>query len=231
MVSAVIPAAGKGTRMNNKIKKQFLKLKGKPIIAHTLEKFQNSPEIDEIILVVSEDDLAFCREKIIKEYGFSKVSRVVAGGPTRQDSVWRGLQAISSYAEYIMVHDGARPFITPDLIRESIIQVKEHGAVAVAVPVNNTIKLIDERGFVENTPPRHLLRVIQTPQTFDAPLLFRAFSEALRSGFVGTDEATLVERIKSRVKIIPGSHNNIKITTPKDLFLAEMIIDEYGEDD
>lgn len=225
-IAAVIPAAGQGTRMNAPINKQYLTLNGKPILAHTLEVFEKSELIHEIILVVNENEFKICRHQVLKPNHFSKV-KLVKGGQTRQESVYQGLKAVSVQADLVMIHDGARPLLQEAVIFQSILKTMEYGATTVGVPAKNTIKMIDENGMVISTPQRESLVEIQTPQTFKADLIRKAHDKALKDGFVGTDDASLVEALPHPVKIVTGHYTNLKITTPEDLIIAESILKQF----
>ncbi|WKY47314.1 2-C-methyl-D-erythritol 4-phosphate cytidylyltransferase [Eubacteriaceae bacterium ES3] len=226
-ISAIIPAAGQGRRMNAPINKQYLTLNGKPILAHTLEVFEKSELIDEIILVVNENEFRVCRQQVLKPYHFQKV-KMIQGGETRQESVYKGILASSEKADLVMVHDGARPLVQEKMIFESILETMEFGATTVGVPSKNTIKVIDEKGMVVSTPKRETLVEIQTPQTFLADLLRKAHEKAIKDDFSGTDDASLVEALPHPVKIVTGHYTNIKITTPEDLIIAESILKQFG---
>ncbi len=223
LTSVIIPAAGMGRRMNAPVSKQYLQLNGKPILAHTLDAFEKCPLIDEIILVINPEEQQLCREQVIEAYPYTKI-KVVAGGDTRQQSVYAGLKAVNPLTWIVLIHDGARPLIRQSVIRKSIEETLKHRATVVGVPAKNTIKVINEDGFVEATPDRNYLVEIQTPQTFDYDLIKEAHQKALAAGVVGTDDAFLVEWLKIPVKIVVGDYTNIKITTPEDLTIAEAII-------
>ncbi|MBM7624984.1 2-C-methyl-D-erythritol 4-phosphate cytidylyltransferase [Sporohalobacter salinus] len=222
-IAAIIPAAGQGKRMNSKLNKQYLSLLDKPVLAHTLGVFQKSDLITEIIVVVREDEMDYCRQEVINKYNYDKVSALIKGGQSRQESVYNGLQSVDN-ANYILIHDGARPLLTKDTLHESINQVKNYKAVGVAVPVKDTIKKIDSNGYVEKTPVRDKLWAIQTPQVFEYSLVFEAYNKAIAEGISGTDTSMLVERLDQKVKLIRGSYENFKVTTPIDLINAEAII-------
>lgn len=224
MLSAIVPAAGRGRRMGSHINKQFLNLKGVPILARTLQTLDEFHLIDEIFVVCVEDEINFCEENIILPYGFKKVKGIVPGGARRQDSVANALATIDN-AEYILVHDGARPFLTQDLLTRVIQGAQLHGAAGLAVPVKDTIKLVDGEGFISHTPDRSQLWAMQTPQVFRAQILKQAYDKAAKDGFHGTDDSSLVERLGYRIKIIDGTYNNIKVTTPEDLIIGERILE------
>ncbi|MEO1815955.1 MAG: 2-C-methyl-D-erythritol 4-phosphate cytidylyltransferase [Acetobacterium sp.] len=228
LTSVIIPAAGLGRRMNASVSKQYLQLNGKPILAHTLDAFEKCPLIDEIVLVINPEELDLCQEQVIGAYSYNKI-KLVAGGDTRQESVFAGLKAVNPQTRIVMIHDGARPLIRQSVIRKSIEETLKHRATVVGVPAKNTIKVINEEGFVEDTPDRNYLVEIQTPQTFDYDLIKEAHQKALESGVVGTDDAFLVEWLKIPVKIVVGDYTNIKITTPEDLTIAEAIIKQMAD--
>lgn len=221
--SAVIVAAGKGKRMYIDMNKQYVEIEGKPIIARTLQVFEECGMIDEIILVVNEQDIIYCKKNIIDVYGFDKVKTLACGGEERQNSVYNGLAQVSGGCEIVLIHDGARPFVSEKCIIDSINAAEKHGAACLAVPVKDTIKVSDEEGFVHETLDRSTLWSVQTPQTFKYEIIMQAHKKALDEGFRGTDDAVLVERMGIRSKLVMGSYDNIKITTQEDLLMAELI--------
>jgi len=204
--------------------KQYLPLGGKPILVHTLLAFEKCPSIEEIILAVREEEIDYCRLVIVKRFGLQKVKEIVAGGEKRQDSVYNALKKVRKDGHIILVHDSVRPFISGEIIRRTIQEAGIHKAVATAIPVTDTIKEGNGSGFVEKTLNRERLWSIQTPQGFESDLIKKAYSQAREENFYGTDDASLVERMGHPVKIIEGSHENIKITTPEDLIMAEAIL-------
>ena len=228
LISVIIPAAGLGRRMNASISKQYLQLNGKPILVYTLDVFEKCSMIDEIVLVINSEEQDFCQEQVIGAYPYTKI-KVVTGGNTRQESVYAGLEAVNPLTRIVLIHDGARPLIRESIIRKSIAETIKHRATVVGVPAKNTIKVINDDGFVEDTPDRNYLVEIQTPQTFDYDLIKEAHQKALESGVAGTDDAFLVEWLKIPVKIVVGDYTNIKITTPEDLTIAEAIIKQMAE--
>lgn len=220
-VGAVVVAAGKGKRMNAELSKQYLPLNDKPIIIHTLECFQHHPLIDQMLLVCGSDDVEYCQE-LVDRYMLTKVARVVAGGEERQDSVYRGLQHI--HTDWVLVHDGVRPFLAKDVLDRVIEEMFYKEAVVLAVPVKDTIKQVDREGIILRTPPRESLWAVQTPQAFRLSTLMRAYEKADKEGFIGTDDASLVERLGIKVHVTKGDYANIKITTPDDLWVAEALV-------
>jgi 2-C-methyl-D-erythritol 4-phosphate cytidylyltransferase len=221
---AVIVSAGKGHRFMEGKKKQFHLLAGKPILAHTLDKFETCPLIHSILLVVGEEDMDYCMKEIIEKYHYRKISQIVPGGKRRQDSVKNGIDALPKDTEVVLIHDGVRPFVTKAMIEESIHSAIRFGAVVVAMPVKETIKIAHPDGTVLKTLDRESLWQIQTPQTFQADLIKRAYHKATEDGFIGTDDASLVERLGVKVHILPGSYTNIKITTTDDLMLGHLFL-------
>jgi 2-C-methyl-D-erythritol 4-phosphate cytidylyltransferase len=223
-VSAIIPAAGMSNRMKSRINKQFIFIDDKPILAHTIEKFQECKYVDEIVVVAKEDELDYCRKEIVKRYNLNKVTKVVKGGKERQDSALNGLLALDERCNIVLVHDGARPFIKLNNIEDGIKGVIKYDACVIGVPVKDTIKTVDENKDIVDTPKRDLLWAAQTPQCFWYDLIIKAYESAQKEGFVGTDDSVLVERLGYSVKMIMGSYENIKITTPEDLIVAESIL-------
>ncbi|MFA5073823.1 MAG: 2-C-methyl-D-erythritol 4-phosphate cytidylyltransferase [Nitrospirota bacterium] len=223
-VTVLIPAAGMGKRMGKTIAKQFLQLGDKPLLAHTLLAFQRASEIDEIIPILPQEDMETCLHDVIEHYHITKVKTLVVGGKERQDSVANGLQKLKKGNSLVMVHDGVRPFVTLDMIRESIELAKKGANVVVGVPIKDTIKEVDTSGIIRRTLERSRLWAIQTPQTFPVNVLKEAYEKSHQQKFYATDDAALVERAGGTVRVIMGSYDNIKITTPEDLLLAEEIL-------
>ncbi|HPX60638.1 MAG TPA: 2-C-methyl-D-erythritol 4-phosphate cytidylyltransferase [Deltaproteobacteria bacterium] len=223
---AVIPAAGMGKRMGASINKQYLTLGGLPILARTLAVFNSSPLVSGICLVIPEDEIAYCREHIVTHGNFSKIMDIVSGGKERQNSVMNGLkrlQTVASDGDVVLIHDGVRPFVTEEMIRQSIQTALEGVGALVAVPVKDTIKSVSS-GVVTGTPPRETLWQAQTPQSFLFGQILKAHQQAEQDGFTGTDDAALIERCGGQVRVVAGSYRNIKITTPEDLVLAEAFL-------
>lgn len=218
---AIIPSAGMGRRMGS-VKKNYLSLLDKPVLAHTLAAFEASVEIDAVFIVAPPSDEDYCRAEIIERFGFKKILKIIPGGPERQDSVWNGLKESAGF-DIIAVHDGARPLVTADIIDRTIRTAKEHGAAIAAVAVKDTIKESLD-GFISRTIPREALVSVQTPQAFRRAALMEAFEKARADGFLGTDESSLAERAGHRVKVVEGSYENIKITTREDMLFAECIL-------
>ncbi|MEW6388571.1 MAG: 2-C-methyl-D-erythritol 4-phosphate cytidylyltransferase [Thermodesulfobacteriota bacterium] len=225
-VAAIIAAAGLGVRMNQEIPKPYLPLGGKPILAHTLEVFESVPEVREVLVVVHPNDLEYCQDNIIAPFGFKKVLRLVPGGKERQDSVYNALKVLDQEEglDIVLVHDGVRPFITPEQVRSVIQGARRHGGAILGHPAQDTLKRVNSQGEVLETLDRRQVWQIQTPQAFHKALLWRAFVEAQARNFYGTDEASLVEELAAPVAVIPGSPFNLKITTQADLQLAEVLL-------
>lgn len=223
-VAAVIVAGGSGSRMGTKVKKQYLKLKDKEILVHTVERFSTITMIEEIIVVTGQEDIEYVTKLLKEDYKLEKVKKVVAGGKERQDSCYNGIQSVSNHIDYIMIHDGARPLISKKCILDSIEKVKEHKACIVAVPVKDTIKQADDAGKVIHTPKRETLWSVQTPQTFERNLIIQAYEAACNNHIIATDDSMIVEAMGHPVYIVQGEYTNIKITTPEDLLLAERLL-------
>ena len=221
-VCAVVPAGGTGIRMGGTVPKQFLELNGKPILYYTLKTLQDCGIISELILVVPEKEYDnACTDWLGKP---EIVTKVVVGGEKRQDSVYNGFCELSPQTEIVLVHDGVRPFLSHQMIQESVDAAREYGAAITAIPVNDTIKKVDDSGLVSKTVDREGLWRVQTPQVFRYELLQEAFKKANSEKFYGTDEGTLIEHLGKPVKVVEGSEQNIKITRPEDLRLSEIFI-------
>lgn len=223
MNGVVIVAAGTGSRMKKDINKQFIKLKNKEIVAHTIEKFYNSENIDDIVVVIREDEEEYFNKNIKEKYGFTNI-KVAHGGNERQDSVFNGIKMLKKECDVVLIHDGARPFVTDDIIKRSINKANEHNAIVVGVKVKDTIKVVSDNGNIIDTPNRSYLWAVQTPQVFKYDIITKAYEDAYNNNYYGTDDAMLVERIGYNVKMIEGSYNNIKITTQEDLEFGEQIL-------
>ena len=227
-VAAIIVAGGSGKRMGSPVKKQYIELKGKEILAYTIEAFEKFEGVDDIIVVVGEEDINKVNQEIVLKYGYIKVKKVVAGGTERQDSVYNGLLATDEATKYVMIHDGARPFVSKKVLEEALAKTKECKATIVAVPVKDTIKQISaETGAVEATPKRETLWAVQTPQSFEKALLMNAYDRAQKKGLQVTDDSMIVEAYGKKVYVVTGDYTNIKITTPEDLILGESILREH----
>ncbi|KKY00769.1 2-C-methyl-D-erythritol 4-phosphate cytidylyltransferase [Paraclostridium benzoelyticum] len=223
MNGVVIVAAGTGSRMKKDINKQFIKLNNKEIVAHTIDKFYNNENIDDIVVVIRKDEEEYFNKNIKEKYGFTNI-KVAHGGNERQDSVFNGIKMLKKECDVVLIHDGARPFVTDDIIKRSIDEANEYNAIVVGVKVKDTIKVVSDNGNIVDTPNRSYLWAVQTPQVFKYDIITKAYEDACNNNYYGTDDAMLVERIGYNVKMIEGSYNNIKITTQEDLEFGEQIL-------
>lgn len=269
--TAIVLAAGQGKRMGSSVHKQYLLLQGKPVLYYALKAFEESP-VGEIILVVGSGEIDYCQKEIIEKYGFQKIKCIVEGGRERYHSVFCGLCAVEQ-SDYVLIHDGARPFLNQEIIRKSMEAAKEYQAAVVGMTVKDTIKIADEKTFAKSTPKREHIWMIQTPQAFSYPLIYQAYRELLRveqnhsseqesticqkknlekkmaeknlekksllngkkieyleenwEKIQVTDDAMVVELLSDvPVKLVEGSYQNIKITTPEDLKIGEAFLSE-----
>ncbi len=228
-VYAVIPAAGIGSRVGGATPKQFLRLEEKPILVHTVQRFELSPDVDEIALAVPEEAIAEV-EQLVTRYRLNKVSKIVAGGEKRQDSVHNIVKKLDFQAnDIILVHDGVRPFVQSAKITELVQICRDHDAAVLAVQPKDTMRRSNGGGFFDQMLDRSALWLIQTPQAFKASVLLKAFERALKDRFYSTDEAALVERLGVKIKIVEGSYDNIKITTKEDLELGMLILQRWHQ--
>lgn len=222
-ITAIVLAAGKGSRMNSDTKKQFMEIKGKPVIWYSLFAFEKYG-VDQIVLVTAEEDIEYCRKEIVEKYGFSKVTDIVAGGEERYDSVYSGLKKATG--DIVMIHDGARPLVSHEIIDRCIQGTLDYGACVAGVPVKDTIKIIDEDKVVTDTPDRNRLWMTQTPQSFMYELVKTAYDKMQESETKNiTDDAMVVELFSEhKVRFVEGDYANIKVTTPEDIFIAEILM-------
>ena len=220
-VGAIIPAAGRGKRIGASVPKQFLEIQGKPLLHHTLTVFASCKLIDYVVLVMPRADVDEMGEDWLNKYEI--VREVVVGGEQRQDSVYNGFNSLEEGTDIVVVHDGVRPFTTPQMITATVEAAQQHGAAITAIPVSDTVKQAAD-GFVKQTVSRDGLWRVQTPQAFQRGLLQQAFKKAKKDSYYGTDEGSLVEYLGERVKIVPGSELNIKITRKEDLVLGESLL-------
>ncbi len=221
---AIVLAGGAGKRMGSSTSKQFLLLDNRPILVHTLQIFQECRSVDGIYLVVNHRDLPIIQEEILETYHFSKIMKLVIGGRLRQDSVRNGLEAIDESCDVVIIHDAARPFVSPAFVEKSIFLMEMFDAVVPAIPARDTIKVISKEGFVLKTLERDSLWHIQTPQTFKYDLIAKAYREGMAKKLCGYDDSTFIEYLGKKVKVVEGSPYNIKITTPEDLLIARGIL-------
>ena len=222
-VGAVVAAAGNSRRMGG-VDKIFADIAGKPVLAHVLEVFEKCGAVDQVVVVLNEVSLERGRE-VVKEGRFQKVAQVCAGGERRQDSVAEGLKGLGG-CHWVVIHDGARPCITPDLMEQGLEEARQTGAAIAAVPVKETVKIVEAEGTIRNTPQRENLWMAQTPQVFRFDIIMETYRQA--KGEV-TDDAALVEALGYKVRVYMGSYDNIKITTLEDLALAEIILRKRHE--
>jgi 2-C-methyl-D-erythritol 4-phosphate cytidylyltransferase len=227
-VHAIIVAAGKGIRMSDAVRKQYIELDGIPMLSRTLGVFNGCELIDRIIMAVPGDDIDFCRNKIIPAANLKKETVLVIGGSRRQDSVYSSLKAIETDDGIVLIHDGVRPFVNPEDLVVCINGAREHGACILGIPAYDTVKHVNAKNEIVETQKRETLWLAQTPQAFQLRLIKRAHEMAKAEGFRGTDDASLVERLGEIVKIMPGSRSNIKITNQEDLKLARAILKDWA---
>ena len=220
-VGAIIPAAGRGKRIGASVPKQFLEIQGRPLLHHTLMVFASCKLIDYVVLVMPRADVDEMGEDWLNKYEI--VRKVVVGGEQRQDSVYNGFSSLEEGTDIVVVHDGVRPFTTPQMIIATVEAAQQHGAAITAIPVSDTVKQAVD-GFVKQTVSRDGLWRVQTPQAFQCGSLQQAFKKAKKDSYYGTDEGSLVEYLGERVKIVPGSELNIKITRKEDLVLGESLL-------
>ena len=225
MVSGIIVAAGKGSRMGPNVDKLFLEVNGCPVVAHTWRLFDRLPSIDELVIVVREG-MQSSFEELRQNYKFSKPARLVAGGAERQDSVWNGLQALSPAAEIVVIQDGARPCTRPNLIAATITAAREMGAAVAAQPVTDTIKESVDGQLVTRTLDRSRLWAVQTPQTFRTDIIRRALTEVRKQGLIVTDDTAACELIGQPVKLVVSTQPNPKVTRPEDVGIVEWLLRE-----
>lgn len=229
--SAIVLAAGSGRRMNSDTKKQYMLLKDKPVIYYALKTFQES-FVNEIVLVAPKEDIPYCQKEIVEKYAFTKVRKIVAGGKERYHSVAEGLKNVT-LCDFVFIHDGARPMLTAEILKRAYDCVKMWDACVVGMPVKDTIKIADHDKNVVNTPNRNLVWMVQTPQVFAYSLIRDAYEELLSKEeqlatekIAITDDAMVVETLTGKqIKLVEGSYQNIKITTPEDILLAENLLD------
>lgn len=230
--AAIVLSAGTGKRMGSEIPKQYLPINKKPVIYYSLKAFEESG-VEEIILVAGKEDVEYCRTQIVEQYGLKKVTAIVPGGKERYDSVYEGLKAIS-FADYVLIHDGARPMLTGEIIKRSMDAVMTEKACVVGMPVKDTIKVVDKDAFSQNTPDRNTLWQVQTPQSFSYPLIMEAYTK-LKERIAQndktlpaiTDDAMVAEYfLNQKIKMVEGSYENIKVTTPEDLLIAELFLNK-----
>lgn len=228
--AAIVLAGGKGSRMGTSIHKQYLMMAGTPVLFYSLKAFQDSDLIDEIFLVAGAGEEEYCRKNFVEKYGMSKVGAVISGGSERYHSVWNGLQKVGGKG-YVFIHDGARPFVDQGMIRRVFEEVQLHKACVAGMPVKDTIKIADEHCNVAGTPDRSTLWAVQTPQVFEAGLIKKAYGMLMKEEgrrHVTDDAGVVEEMLHYPVKLVRGSYENIKITTPDDLTAGEALAHRLG---
>jgi len=223
-IVALIAAAGKGKRMNAEISKPYIPIFRKPILAYTIDKFERCKLIDKIYLIINKEKKDLCYNNIILKYNFSKVQELISGGDSRQDSVYNGLKALELNTDIVVIHDGARPLVEETLIQDSIKTAQKYGSVVAAIPIKDTVKKCRKDFFISRTLKREEIWRAQTPQTFKYDIIISAYHQAYEENFKATDDAAVVEKYGHKVKIIIGSEENIKITTPFDIIMVENFI-------
>ncbi len=223
-MGVIIPAAGKGKRMGASLNKQYLELKGRPLLTFSLETFLKL-KVGYIVIVVAKGEIEICKDKVLTLFPTSQVV-VEEGGKERQNSVYNGLKALPKNIRYVCVHDGARPLVTPSIINKVYIACQAEGSAAAAIPLKDTIKEVDGSGFVLRTPAREKYMAVQTPQIFRKDIILTSYEKSFRDGFQATDDTSLAEKYGYKVKLVQGSYENIKITTPEDLYFAESILEK-----
>lgn len=225
MNSVIILAGGKGKRMNAEVSKQFILIKEKPIIYYTIKRFMNNSNINEIILVLPKDEIEYFKKDILDKYSL-KIDCIVEGGSERQDSVYNGLKAVKKKG-IVLIHDGARPFVSDEIINNGIKYASIYGASAPGVMPKDTIKIKDDNSFSKNTPNRSDLVAIQTPQVFKYDMILECHERIKNNKTIVTDDTMVVELYNNKVYIYEGDYKNIKITTPEDLILGEYLVQYY----
>ncbi len=225
--TAIVLAAGQGKRMGTRVQKQYLEIQGKPILYYSLAAFETSDIVDEVILVVGNGQEEYCEKEIISKYGFEKVKKIVTGGKERYHSVWNGLNQIGEEG-IVFIHDGARPFLTEDMLQRAYESALENKACVLGMPVKDTIKISDGANFAKETPERKYVWQVQTPQVFEVALIKEAYTRLMQNeNDAITDDAMVLEMMLGyRVKLVEGSYQNIKITTPEDLQIAETFMEK-----
>jgi len=224
LVVALVPAAGRGLRMGGSVPKQFLSLGGEPLIVQSLRTLQAAPVVDEIVLAVPRADVQYCADEIVSRHRFTKVTKVVAGGAERQDSVRYALAQVHSDTEIVLIHDAVRPFVTLRMIAEVVAAARKEGAAIIALPMRDTVKQVRTDGTIERTVDRTPLWLAQTPQAFRLDWIETAHKKAHAEGIRATDDAFLVEWLGYSVAVVEGSGENIKVTRPEDLVIGEAIL-------
>ncbi|MBQ9768354.1 MAG: 2-C-methyl-D-erythritol 4-phosphate cytidylyltransferase [Lachnospiraceae bacterium] len=228
--AGIVLAGGKGSRMQSEVPKQYMLLDGKPLLYYSLRAFEES-NVERVVLVTAEGEEDYCRKELVERFGFTKVTAIVAGGGERYASVWNGLHFLHSEKdapEYVLIHDGARPLITAELINRVLAQTESYGACVAGMPVKDTIQMTDEHGVITLTPKRESLWIAQTPQAFEFSLVYEAYEQVMQEAKIQvTDDAMVVGLYRDvPIQMVRGSYTNIKVTTPEDLVFAELLLNK-----
>ena len=224
--AGIVLAGGKGSRMQSDVPKQYMELLGKPLLYYALKAFEDS-DAEQVVLVTAEGDEEYCRKELVDRFGVAKVVAIVAGGAERYASVWNGLKCLKEQEpDYVLIHDGARPLVTAELINRLITETEQYNACVAGMPVKDTIQMTDERGTITLTPKRDSLWTAQTPQSFEFSLAYDAYEQLMREQEINvTDDAMVVGLYHDiPIQMVRGSYTNIKVTTPEDLVLAEAFL-------
>ena len=226
--AGIVLAGGKGSRMQSEVPKQYMLLDGKPLLYYSLRAFEES-DVERVVLVTAEGEEDYCRKEFVERFGFTKVAAIVAGGGERYVSVFRGLQFLHSEEdapEYVLIHDGARPMVTAELINRVLAQTESYGACVAGMPVKDTIQMTDEHGVITLTPKRESLWIAQTPQAFEFSLVYEAYEQVMQESQIQvTDDAMVVGLYRDvPIQMVRGSYTNLKVTTPEDLVCAELLL-------
>lgn len=221
--TAIIVAGGTGSRMGSEIPKQFIEVMGKPIISYTINAFSKCDEVTDIIIVTLPEYLVYCKD-IVDSFNFKKVSKIVSGGNSRSESVYNGLKELKDDCQIVAIHDGVRPMITPETVSATVSAAFEYGCAAVGVRMKDTIKVADDNGFIKHTADRDKLWQIQTPQTFKKNIIKSLYENYLKNGHTATDDCFIAEQAGYKIKIVEGSYENIKITTPQDIYIMKGLL-------
>ena len=225
MISAIILAGGRGKRMGADVSKQFIHINDKPLIYYTLKRFISCDLIDKVVLVLPKNEIEYCKKEILNKYSL-KVDYIVEGGAERQDSVYNGLKVLSN-TDIVLIHDGARPFVSESMIKNGIDNARKHGAAAPGVMPKDTIKVKDDESFSVDTPDRSTLVSVQTPQVFNYDLIMRCHESVRSEGKIVTDDTMVVELYGNKVYLYDGEYTNIKVTTPEDLIIAQYLAKDF----
>ncbi len=224
--AGIVLAGGKGSRMQSDVPKQYMELLGKPLLYYALKAFEDS-DVECVVLVTAEGDEEYCKKELVERFGFTKIVGIVAGGTERYDSVWNGLKCLKEQEpDYVLIHDGARPLVTADLINRMITETEQYGACVAGMPVKDTIQMTDERGTITLTPKRDSLWTAQTPQSFEFSLAYNAYEQLMQEPEINvTDDAMVVGLYHDiPIQMVRGSYTNMKVTTPEDMVLAEAFL-------